>query len=140
AALDAAIAAAQAETQTPAAEAPRAQGGAQRADRPIAGSVIAGLVSGIRRNFTPIPGQLNSSSLAVKFEVTMGPDGRIQGTPRVVEPAGQLSAQHNALRRFGLAALVRADEQGVFRSLPSESYDRWRTILVTFTPEEILIL
>jgi hypothetical protein len=139
AALDAAIAAATAQPGPAAPEPARAQGGARR-DRPMAGSVVAGVRDGIRRNFSPIEGALDAASLRVKFELTMSEDGRIVGQPRIVEPAGALDPQHNALRVRGLLALRKADEQGVFARLPRESYDRWSTILVTFTPEEILIL
>jgi hypothetical protein len=142
--LDAAIAAAAAETRQtpdaqPGAEAARAQGGARR-DRPIAGSVVAGVRDGIRRNFSPIEGALDAASLMVRFELSMSEDGRVVGTPRLIAPEGQLDARHNALRVRGLLALRKADEQGVFARLPRDSYDRWKTIVVTFTPEEILIL
>lgn len=130
-ALDAAIA--------EAAAAPT-QGTQTRLNRPLSGSAKGALVSGIRKHFTPIPGVLNAATTRVQFEVQLTPEGRLAGQPRVVAPSGALDQQHNALRRFGLAALVKAEQDGVFQRLPRESYDTWRTMLVTFTPEEITTL
>ncbi len=94
-------------------------------------------MAGIRRHFKPVQGTLNAAATRVQFEVQLTSDGVLAPSPRVVAPAGALDQQHAALSRFGLAALKRAEQDGVFARLPRESYDVWRTMLVTFTPEEI---
>ena len=87
-----------------------------------------------------VSGGADSLAARVRFEVRLSPEGRLIGDPELIEPTGRLDPQHAALRRAALIALKRADDAGVFRALPADSYDRWRVIRVTFTPEEILFL
>jgi len=86
----------------------------------VRGKAIAGFSGGMRQRF--------------------GIAQALIGDPELIEPTGRLDPQHAALRRAALIALKRADDAGVFRALPADSYDRWRVIRVTFTPEEILFL
>ncbi|TVQ58670.1 MAG: hypothetical protein EA355_01265, partial [Rhodobacteraceae bacterium] len=96
------------------------------------------LVSGIRRHFSPLPGMRDARTVVVQFRVQLTADGRMAGA-EVVRPSGALDSAHNAVRRQGLIALTRADEDGVFRLLAEEGYGA-QPLLVNFTPEEITFL
>jgi hypothetical protein len=96
------------------------------------------LISGIRRHFVPPDGIANARSLAVTFLIEVSRDGRITASQRVA-PSGALDRPHEALRLRAVQALIRANEEGLFSRLPQDSYDTWRRMRITFTPEDLLL-
>jgi hypothetical protein len=96
------------------------------------------LIRGIRQHFVPPEGIANAQSLAVTFLIELGRNGRITSSA-LVSPSGTLDPAHNALRLRAIQALVRANEEGLFGQLPQDSYETWRQMRVTFTPEDLLL-
>ena len=95
---------------------------------------------GIKSYFSPPQGLQNADNLAVTIRVELSEAGKIVGKPQVRRPKGRLDAQHNALMRAGMRALVKSAARGVFAKLPKDKYARWRLVDVTFTPKELRIL
>lgn len=95
---------------------------------------------GIKSHFSPPQGLRNADDLAVTIRVNLDEAGKIIGKPDVRRPSGRLDAQHTALMRAGMRALVKSAARGVFSRLPKDKYARWRLIDVTFTPKELRIL
>jgi hypothetical protein len=126
---------AQAQTAAPAAS--TAQSGS--ASQPLSGTARSGLIAGIRRHFVPPEGVANAQTLSVTFEFPVSREGRLMERPVRVAPTGALDPALRALEIRALRALMQAAEAGVFATLPPESYDIWRRMRVTFTPEDLTL-
>ncbi len=78
----------------------------------------------LQRNMFEIRGSTGSATIV--FDMKIDGSGRLLGMPQVSVPTGQLDTQQGALRRFALAAIIRADEQRGFKGVSS------RRLRITF--------
>lgn len=81
----------------------------------------------------PFIGGDDPSTLRVALEFRLGRDGRLDGEPQVVFPAGPTTSRQNAAIASAKDAVRRCEP---FSQLPPEKYDQWRVIRATFDPAD----
>ena len=89
------------------------------------------------KNHFYYPGNRADRTLQVTIAIGLNQQGRIVSGPEKLRAAGGDPASQSALFQAGRRALIKAEAAGEFAKLPDEKYEAWRTIHVTFTPEEI---
>ena len=75
--------------------------------------------------------------LQVTIAIGLNEQGQIVEGPEQIRASGGDQASQAALFRAGRIALIYAQNAGEFAKLPREKYDAWKSIHVTFTPDEI---
>lgn len=80
-------------------------------------------------------GNTSDRSLQVTVAIELDQSARIVKGPELISASGGDQATQDLLFRSGRAALLKAQNAGVFAKLPPDKYEGWRLIHVTFTPD-----
>jgi hypothetical protein len=72
----------------------------------------------------------------VTLAIELDQSARIVKGPELIRASGGDQATQDLLFRSGRAALLKAQNAGVFTKLPPDKYEGWRLIHVTFTPDK----
>lgn len=80
-------------------------------------------------------GNTSDRSLQVTVAIELDQSARIVNGPELISASGGDQATQDLLFRSGRAALLKAQNAGVFAKLPPDKYEGWRLIHVTFTPD-----
>ena len=103
---------------------------------PLTAGEKEGLKLAVQQCWVVPAGLEGASDLRVVLAVELDPDGRIIGSPRLIEPASaddpQVRAAYEAARR----ALLRCQGKGY--DLPREKYEQWKNLEVGFDPRGML--
>ena len=125
AAIEAALAAAQNETQPSVPSGP-----------PLTSSEKNGLVLAVQKCWNVPVGLQNASDLVVVLSVELKPDGKLAGAPVLIEPAGTPTGTTQQAFEAGRRALIRC---APYSSLPAEKYEQWRQLEVVFNPKKMVV-
>ncbi|WP_404402428.1 hypothetical protein [Pelagibacterium halotolerans] len=90
------------------------------------------LASAMRRCWSPPIGAKAEPGLTVRLLVSLNPDGTVSGTPEIRTPFTS-----DLVRTTALAAQRAVQQCGPYTMLPSEKYETWRQVDVTFDPRDL---
>jgi hypothetical protein len=102
---------------------------------PLTGREKGALVLAVQQCWNPPIGVQNAADLKVTLLVELNEQGKLQGSPKLIEPRGAPSAAEKVAFDAGRRALIRCAPY----SLPKEKYEQWRQIEVTFNPQNMVV-
>jgi hypothetical protein len=106
--------------------------GGDAATRADVGSDMVTAFRGRIKQCSKLPASLSpSDDLLIKLRILMTPDGRLAAQPMVKEGSASLKAID--LKNSAVAALSACQP---YTMLPSEKYNEWKVIDLTFTPRD----
>jgi hypothetical protein len=83
-------------------------------------------------------GAPNPEQLIVQVRVFLAPDGNLLQPPQL-EPATRAAAASNQYMRTAAEAASRAiNVCAPYKRLPTDKYDAWREIVMTFDPSKMI--
>jgi hypothetical protein len=88
------------------------------------------------KQFFVYNGNRADRSLRVTIAIHLDQSAKIVKGPELLTASGGDPATQDLLFRSGRAALLKAQNAGVFAKLPPDKYEGWRLIHVTFTPDD----
>ena len=95
-------------------------------------SELDALRAQIQRCWNPPLGAIEAESLKVRLKLELKPDGRLAGRPEVINEGT------SPFFRAAADSARRAVQRCQPYSLPSDKYETWRDVIVTFDPREML--
>jgi outer membrane biosynthesis protein TonB len=96
---------------------------------------IAGMLrSQVERCWSPPIGAPNAEQLIVSLDVSLGPDGTVQGIPQIVDTTRMGDTYYRAAAEAAQRAVVQCSPY----QLPAEYYDVWKDIQFNMDPKEVL--
>jgi hypothetical protein len=102
---------------------------------PLTGGERAGLVLAVQKCWNVPIGLQNADDLVVVIAIELNRDGKLTGSPKLIDPAGTPTGTTRQAFEAGRRALIRCAPY----DLPSEKYEQWRQIEVVFNPEEMAV-
>ncbi len=102
---------------------------------PLTGNERAGLVLAVQQCWNVPIGLQNADDLAVVIAIELTQDGKLAGSPKMIEPTGAPTGAIKQAFEAGRRALIRCAPY----DLPHEKYEQWRQIEVVFNPEEMAV-
>lgn len=102
---------------------------------PLTGSEREGLVFAVQQCWNVPIGLQNADDLVVVIAIELTQDGKLAGSPKMIEPAGAPTGAIKQAFEAGRRALIRCAPY----DLPREKYEQWRQIEVVFNPEEMAV-
>ncbi len=94
-----------------------------------------GLKFAIRECWSVPIGIQNDSELKVTIGVELDRDGRVKGTPRLIEPVSIETSEMNQAFNAARRAVMRCQPY----DLPVDKYEHWRSMEVVFNPEKMVL-
>lgn len=91
----------------------------------------------IERCWTVPAGARDAENLVVKIRIALNPDGSLRGQPRIVDQE-RLRQPGQEFYRTAAESARRAVLQCAPYSMPRDKYERWRDIVLTFNPKQML--
>lgn len=108
---------------------------AQSVGPPLTGREQGALVLAVQQCWTPPIGVQDAADLVVTLSVELTPDGKLVGSPKLVEPSGTPQGLVQQAYEAGRRALIRCAPY----DLPKEKYEQWRRIEVVFNPQKMVV-
>lgn len=102
---------------------------------PLTGGERAGLVLAVEKCWNVPIGLQNADDLVVVIAIELNRDGKLMGSPKLIDPVGTPTGTTRQAFEAGRRALIRCAPY----DLPSEKYEQWRQIEVVFNPEEMAV-
>lgn len=102
---------------------------------PLTAGEKEGLVLAVKECWNVPIGLENASDLVVVLAAELGLDGRVQGSPRLIDPAGNPQGAVKQAFEAGRRALLRCQPY----DLPKEKFEQWRQIEVVFNPKKMVV-
>lgn len=91
----------------------------------------------IERCWTVPAGARDAESLVVKIRIALNPDGSLRGSPAIVDRE-RLRQPGQEFYRAAAESARRAVLQCAPYDMPRDKYERWRDIVLTFDPKQML--
>jgi type IV secretory pathway VirB10-like protein len=111
----------------------KTQGKAQSAPAPFGPQQVSDLRSAIRRQIKPhwaAPQGIDAENLVTKLRIRLDPNGKLIGEPEFISQTGKSAANAPQQARH-IEQAKRAVKLARF-ALPSEYYEHWKVLIVTF--------
>ncbi|MDR6263951.1 hypothetical protein [Roseobacter sp. N2S] len=108
---------------------------AQSVGPPLTGSEKGALVLAVQQCWAPPVGVQDAANLVVTLSVELTPDGKLMGSPKLVEPSGTPQGLVQQAYEAGRRALIRCAPY----NLPKDKYEQWRRIEVVFNPQNMVV-
>ncbi|MCP5087096.1 MAG: hypothetical protein GY952_09880 [Rhodobacteraceae bacterium] len=102
---------------------------------PLTSSEKNGLVLAVQECWNVPVGVQNARDLVVVLAVELTPDGKLAGSPKLIEPSGTPEGTVRQAFEAGRRALIRCAPY----SLPREKYEQWRQLEVAFNPQKMVV-
>lgn len=102
---------------------------------PLTSNERNSLVLDVQQCWNPPIGVRDAADLQVTLLINMKPDGRLDGSPKLIEPSGVQNGVVRQAFEAGRRALLRCAPY----KLPKEKYERWRQIEVVFNPQKMVV-
>ena len=113
----------------------------KRVSRMASRSISVSEIDFIKRQYYgcwSIPaGAKDAHEMVVTIRIFLNPDGSLQGVPQVIEAARMNRAGEEFFRTLAESALRAVHKCNPLR-LPSDDYEKWQEIELTFNPREML--